>query len=132
MNYQVRPDSRVSEALQDVAVVVVEQAGAGAGQDRSEVDAHLVDEASAQQLAADARAEQDGVLAAGKPDGDLGDLAWAADEGADAAGQRLAPPSALSWSPPPAWWALMIGSRSMLSMMAGMSSGLSHSQSCSS
>jgi hypothetical protein len=33
---------------------------------------------------------------------------------------------------PPVWWALMIGSGSMLSMMARMSSGLSHSQSCSS
>lgn len=32
---------------------------------------------------------------------------------------------------PPVWWALMIGSGSMLSMMARMSSGLSHSQSCS-
>jgi hypothetical protein len=31
----------------------------------------------------------------------------------------------------PVWWALMIGSGSMLSMMARMSSGLSHSQPCS-
>jgi hypothetical protein len=53
--------------------VVVEQAGAGAEQDRSEVDAHLVDEASAQQLAADARAEQVDVLAAGMPDRDMRD-----------------------------------------------------------
>ena len=37
------------------------------------------------------------------------------------AGQRLMPSSALSWSPPPARWALMIGSGSMLSMMARMS-----------
>jgi hypothetical protein len=44
--------------LQADVAVVVEQAGAGAEQDRSEVDAHLVDEASAEQLAADARAEQ--------------------------------------------------------------------------
>jgi hypothetical protein len=51
----------------DVAVVVVEQAGAGAEQDRSEVDAHLVDEASAQQLAADARAEQVDVLPPASP-----------------------------------------------------------------
>ena len=33
---------------------------------------------------------------------------------------------------PPVWWALMIGSGSMLSMITRMSSGLSHSQSCSS
>ena len=71
--------------LQAAVAVVVEQAGADAEQDRSEVDAHLVDEASAQQLAANARAEQVDVLAAGKPDGDLGGLAWAADEGLDAA-----------------------------------------------
>jgi hypothetical protein len=44
--------------------------------------AHLVDEASAQQLAADARAEQGDVLAAGKPDGGL---AWDVNEGAGAA-----------------------------------------------
>lgn len=71
--------------LQADVAVVVEQAGVGAEQDRSEADAHLVDEASAQQLAVDARAEQVDGLAAGKPDGDLGGLAWAADEGVDAA-----------------------------------------------
>ena len=52
-------------------VAVVEQAGAGAEQDRSEVDAHLVDEASVQQLAAYARAEQVDVRVAGRSDGDL-------------------------------------------------------------
>lgn len=54
-----------------MAVVVVEQAGTGAEQDRSEVDAHLVDEASVQQLAAYARAEQVDVRVAGRSDGDL-------------------------------------------------------------
>ena len=57
--------------LQADVAVVVEQAGAGAEQDRSEVDAHLVDEASAQQLAAYARAEQVDVRVAGRSDGDL-------------------------------------------------------------
>jgi hypothetical protein len=44
------------------------------------VDAHLVDEASAQHLAADARAERVDVISPSKPDGDLGGIAWAADE----------------------------------------------------
>jgi hypothetical protein len=71
--------------LQADAAVVVEQTDAGAEQYRSEVDAYPVDAASTQQFAADARAEQIDVLATGKPDGDLGGLARAADEGTGAA-----------------------------------------------
>src|SRR5262245_61510759 len=51
--------------LDVVAADVLEQAGAGAQQDRDQVDADLIDEAGPQQLLADAGAEDVDILAAG-------------------------------------------------------------------
>src|SRR5262249_48000972 len=51
--------------LDVVAADVLEQAGAGAQQDRDQVDADLVDEAGPQQLLTDAGAEDVDILAAG-------------------------------------------------------------------
>src|SRR5215469_9273658 len=60
------PFDHVEDFQLDVAAAdVLEQAGAGAQQDRDQVDADLVDEAGPQQLLTDAGAEDVDILAAG-------------------------------------------------------------------